>query len=209
MNQAPLLRRTLAGLLLIGSVLLIICSALHPILPLTAAGDLALIQSTARWVAIHVGLLYATGFIIAGIWARWCVAEERERTGLAVAFLVLGIGQALNGVNIGYMTGAGPLFAGMARDGADIGAVYQATHMSAVMSGRLGGFLVAIAAGLIGLVTRNGADEPRWLVALAWIACIAGMIGNLFAPPGHPLMLTSIGLMAVWQAATALRLIAP
>jgi hypothetical protein len=202
-------RRGLAGLLLLGSILLIACSALHPILPLTAAGDLALIQTTSHWRAIHVGLLYGTGLVIAGIWCRWCVAEDRERAGLTVAFIVLGIGQALNGVNIGYMTGAGTLFAGMAREGADVTAVYQATHLSAVMSGRLGGFLVAIAAGLIGLVTRTRVDEPRWLVGLAWLACVAGLIGNLFAPPGHPLMLTSIGLMAVWQTATALRLLGP
>jgi len=77
------------------------------------------------------------------------------------------------------------------------------------MSGRLGGFLVAIAAGLIGLVTRTRVDEPRWLVGLAWLTCVAGLIGNLVAPPGHPLMLTSIGMMAVWQTATALRLLGP
>lgn len=199
--------RALGLLLLVGSLMLLAASALHPILPLTATGDLELIQNTPRWRMVHLGLLYSTGMIIAGIWARWSAAEGPERAGLGTAFVVFGIGQALNGVNIAYMTGAGTHLAQLAGQGVDVAVTYQATHMFAVMCGRLAGFLVAIAAGLVAASTRSRRDEPLWLVSVAWLACAAGLAGNLFAPAGHPLMLTSVGVMAVWQVATGARLV--
>lgn len=201
------LTRALAWLLLAGSLLLIGCTLLHPMLPLTAEGDLAVIAATPRWRLVHLGLLHATGLIIVGIWARWLVGTAEERAGLGVAFVVLGVGQALNGVNIAYMTGAGTYLARLTGEGAEVAAVYQATHLFAVMCGRLSGFLVAIAAGVIASTTGPRGGEPRWLVALAWMACGAGLAGNFAAPPGHPLMLTSVGILAVWQAATAARLL--
>lgn len=206
-EQRRLIIRVLAVVLLAGSLLLTVCALLHPLLPLTASGDLAMIESMPHWRAIHLGLLYATGMIIVGIWARWCAADEAERPGLAIAFFVLGIGQALNGVNIAYMTGAGTLFAQYAAEGANVAAVYQATHLFAVSCGRLGGFLVSSAAGLIALATGSRADEPRWLVSVAAMACITGLLGNMFAEPGNPLMLTGIGVMAIWQVVTAGRIL--
>ncbi len=199
--------RSLAGLLLLGSLILIGCALLHPVLPLTAEADLQLITATPHWRWIHLGLLYATGLIIAGIWARWLAADPAERSGLGVAFIVLVAGQLLNGVNIAYMTGAGTSFAALRAAGTDVLGVYQATHAFAVMCGRLGGFLVALAAGGIALTTAARSSEPRGLVMLAWLACGAGLLGNLLAPPGHPLMLTSVGLMALWQVGTAVRLL--
>lgn len=199
--------RLLAILLLGGSVLLILCSLVHPILPLTAAGDLAVIQSTPYWHSIHVGLLYATGMIIAGIWSRWLAAEPSERGGLGIAIVVFSIGQVLNSVNIAYMTGAGTLFAAQAYEGMAVGAIYEASHMFAVMCGRLAGFLVAVAAVLIAMTTSRRAAEPPWLVGLAAVAGGAGLLGNALATPGHPLMLTSVGIMALWQAVTAGRIL--
>lgn len=198
--------RLLSILLLAGSLLLIVCSALHPILPLTGPGDLAMIAAMGSWRTLHLGLLYATGLIIAGIWARWMAAEAGERAGLAIAFVVLGVGEALNGVNIGFMAGAGTEFARLHAQGVDVAQVYQAQHLAAVMAGKLAGFLVAVAAGMVAWITGK-TGEPRWLVGLAWVACGAGLAGNLLAPPGHPLMLSSVGVMAVWQLLTAIRLL--
>jgi hypothetical protein len=199
--------RGLAFLLFAGSLALLTGVALHPILPLTADGDLSLISATRHWYTIHVVLLYATGMIITGIWSRWLVAEGAERPGLAVGFAVLGVGQALNAVNIAYMAGAGTLLARLASEGQAVGTLYEATHLSAIMCGRLSGFMVSIAAGVIAIATARGAEEPRWLVGIAWIACVGGLAGNLLATPGHPLMLASVGLMAAWQVATATRLL--
>lgn len=199
--------RSLAALLLVGSLLLLVCSALHPILPLTGPGDLAMIAAMPSWHRVHLGLLYGTGMIIAGIWARMLSAEPGHRLGLGAAFAVLSIGEALNGVNIGFMAGAGTEFARLALAGADVAQTYQAQHLSAVMAGKLAGFLVSLAAGLVAMITRKIAEEPRWLVGLAWLGCIAGLAGNLLAPAGHPLMLTSVGVMGVWQAGTAARLV--
>jgi hypothetical protein len=199
--------RSLALALLAGSLLLIVCAAVHPILPLTAEGDLQRIAATPHWYWMHLGLLHATGLIIAGIWARWLRAHADERRALGVAFVVFGIGQALNGANIAFMAGAGTRFAELHAAGADVRDVYQALHGFAVMCGRLAGFLVAIAAGMFAATTGARAREPRALVALAGLACVAGLVGNFLAPPGHPLMLTSVGLMAVWQVVSAVRLL--
>jgi hypothetical protein len=199
--------RILAVLLLIGSLLLLICSALHPILPLTGEGDLAVIAAMPSWRLVHFGLLYGTGMIIVGIWARVLPAEAEHRLGLGAAFVVLSIGEALNGVNIGFMAGAGTEFARLASAGADVAQIYQAQHLWAVMAGRLAGFLVSLSAGLVAMITGRIPGEPRWLVALAWLACVAGLGGNFLAPAGHPLMLTSVGVMGVWQAGTAARLV--
>jgi len=192
--------RFLALLLLLGSLLLLAGAALHPILPLTAEGDLELIAATGRWALVHYTLLHATGLVIAGIWAIWLAAPEASapeaRRGLAVACAVFGVGQALNGVNIAYMTGAGTMLAALAPD-PGLATTYHAMHLFAVMCGRLAGFLVSIAAFLFALAT------PRPLSLLAGFAGVAGLLGNFLAPPGHPLMLTSVGLLAAWQAVMA------
>lgn len=198
--------RPLAFLLLAGSLLLLVCSALHPVLPLTGQGDLTMIAMMPSWRLVHLGLLYATGMIIAGIWSRMLAAEE-GRAGLGAAFLVLCIGEALNGVNIGFMAGAGTEFARLHATGAEVAQVYQAGHMAAVMFGKLGGFLVSLAAGMIALATTRNGLEPSWLVGTAWLACGVGLLGNFLAPAGHPAMLASIGLMAVWQVGTSVRLL--
>lgn len=199
--------RFLSVALLLGSLLLIGAGFLHPILPLAGEADLALINATKHWLLIHQLLLLATGLIIAGVWARWLAAEPAERPGLAIAFVILGVGHALNGVNIAFMTGAGPVFAGLYAAGSPVADVYHASHMAVVMAGRLGGFLGALAAGIIAPTTGARATEPRWLVGLAWLACFGGLMGSLFARPGHPLMLTSLGLLAVWQLLTATRVL--
>lgn len=199
--------RFLGFLLFLGSLALLTAGALHPILPLTADGDLSLISATRHWYSIHVVLLYATGMIIAGIWSRWLVADGVERQGLAIGFAVLGVGQALNAVNIAYMTGAGTLLARLAAEGQAVGTMYEATHLFAITCGRLSGFLVSIAAGVIAIATARSPGEPRWLVGIAWIACLGGLAGNVFATPGNPLMLASVGLMAAWQLATATRIL--
>lgn len=201
------LRRLLAGLLLAGSILLLGAAAIHPVLPLRGDADLALIGGLPHWRLLHLALLHATGMILVGVWARWLAASGAERAGLGVAFVALGIGQALNGVNIAYMTGAGTEFAARFAAGEPVAEGYHALHLWAVMCGRLAGFIVALAAGVIALVTAREPEEPRWLVALAALAAGLGLVGNLAAPPGHPLMLTSVGVLAVWQAATALRLL--
>ncbi|MEO8636308.1 MAG: hypothetical protein ABI587_13630 [Gemmatimonadales bacterium] len=199
--------RLLALLLLAGSLVLLGAAAFHPILPLTAEGDLGLMAHTPHWRLIHLGLMYATGLIIAGVWARWLIADPAERAPLGVALLVVTIGEALHGVNITYMAGAGTEFAAAHASGADVREVYLASHAAAIMTGRLGGFLVALGAGLVAWVTSRSGRDPRWLVGLAAVTCVVGLAGNFFAVPGQPLMVASIGLMALWQAATAVRVL--
>ncbi len=199
--------RPLAILLLAGSLVLLLCSAFHPILPLTGQGDLTMIAMMPGWKLVHLGLLYATGMIIVGIWSPFLVAQGEGRTGLALAFLVLCIGETLNGINIGFMAGSGTEFARLHAAGAEVADVYQAGHLAAVMFGKLGGFLVSLAAGMVAISTGKNGMEPSWLVGTAWLACVGGLLGNFFAPAGHPLMVASIGIMAVWQVGTAARVL--
>ncbi len=199
--------RALAFLLLVGTALLLGAGAMHPILPLTGAGDLTLIGGMAHWHAVHLALLYATGLCIAGIWARWLTANALERPALAAAFVLFGLGMTLNGVNIAFMTGAGTHFAAMFGQGIQVSEIYQALHLFAVTTGRLGGFLISLAAGIIALATRSGGQDPAWLIGVAGVAAVAGVLGNLFAPAGHPLMLTVIGVLGVWQLVTAVRIL--
>jgi hypothetical protein len=199
--------RFLALLLLLGTVLLLGAGAMHPVLPLTGSGDLTLIGGMAHWRSVHLALLYATGLCIAGIWARWLTGNALERPSLVAAFVLFGIGMTLNGVNIAFMTGAGTYFATLFGQGIQVADLYQALHLFAVTTGRLGGFLISLAAGLIALSTRSGGQDPRWLIGVAGLAAIAGLLGNLLAPAGHPLMLTVIGVMGVWQVVTAIRIL--
>jgi hypothetical protein len=199
--------KALATLLLLGTVLLLGAGAMHPVLPLTGSGDLTLIGGMTHWRTVHLALLYATGLCVAGIWARWLTGNALERPSLAAAFVLFGLGMTLNGVNIAFMTGAGTYFATMFGQGIQVAEIYQALHLFAVTTGRLGGFLISLAAGIIALSTRSGGQDPRWLISVAGVAAVAGLLGNLFAPAGHPLMLTVIGVMGVWQAVTALRIL--
>lgn len=199
--------RFLALLLLLGTALLLGAGAMHPILPLTGPGDLALIGSMAHWRVVHLALLYGTGLCVAGIWARWLTANALERPSLAAAFMLFAIGMTLNGINIAFMTGAGTHFATLYAQGLPIAETYQALHLFAVNTGRLGGFMVSLAAGIIALSTRSGGQDPTLLIAVAGAAAVGGLLGNLLAPAGHPLMLASVGIMGGWQAVTAIRIL--
>lgn len=199
--------KALAFILLAGTALLLGAGALHPILPLTGEGDLRLIGSMGHWRLVHLLLLYSTGMCIAGVWARWMTGNALERPSLAAAFALYGVGMTLNGVNIAFMTGAGTYFATLFGQGLPVAEIYQALHLFAVNAGRLGGFMISLAAGLIFLSTRSGGQDPQWLIGVAGVGAIAGLLGNLLAPAGHPLMLTVIGVMGVWQLVTAVRIL--
>lgn len=199
--------KALAFLLLAGTALLLGAGAMHPILPLTGEADLRLIGGMANWRIVHLLLLYSTGMCVAGIWARWMTGNALERPSLAAAFALYGLGMSLNGVNIAFMTGAGTYFATLFGQGVQVAEIYQALHLFAVTSGRLGGFMISLSAGIIALSTRSGGQDPRWLIGVAGVAAIAGLVGNLLAPPGHPLMLTVIGVMGLWQVVTAIRIL--
>ncbi len=187
------------GLLALSGLALLACAALHPILPVTPEGDLAIIGATARWYPIHVGLLVATGGIIAGIWSLVPGTSRLHRTLAPSAAALVALGQALNGVNIAYMLGAAPEYARLFAAGAfEVAAPYHAGHLAVVMAGRLGAMLVSLGAGLWAWLGFRSGEQPRWIPWLAALAALAGLPGALLARPGHPLMLTGIGAMAAW-----------
>jgi len=192
----------LGGGLALGSLGLVACAAVHPVLPLTPEGDLALIGATPAWSAIHLGLLFSTGGIIAGVWAPVLAARPEQRASALAAAALVSLGLALNGVNIAYMLGAAPEYARLFAAGVrEVAVPYQAGHLAVVMAGRLGAMLVSLGAALWAWRAAQGADGPRWIGGVAVLAAAGGLLGAAAAPPGHPLMLAGIGLVAVWGAA--------
>jgi len=179
---------------------------LHPVLPLDAVGDLPLIAATSRWVAVHQVLLLATGGLALGLWGP-ALAVSSERRALALVAAVSAVtGQLLNGINIAFMLGAAPELARQFPADASLGPVYQAAHMAAVMTGRLGAVLVAGSAAVWGWPLAMEVGQTPMLQWVARLAAVAGILGVLFATPGHPLMLTSVGLMAAWGIGVGARL---
>ncbi len=201
--------RALGGLLALGSLVLLACAAAHPILPLTPDGDLALVHATSRWYPIHLGLLAATGGMIAGIWAIVLAAPPGRRPSALATAALVSLGLALNGVNIGYMLGAAPEYARWYAAGVrDVAVPYQAGHMGVVMAGRLGAMLASFGAALWAWEAARREGERRWIGGLAALAGAGGLLGAVAAPPGHPAMLAGIGFVAVWGAVLGSRLAA-
>lgn len=199
--------RPLGFLLGIASATLLGCVILHPVLPLTPGGDLTLIHATRRWYPVHVGLLFATGGIIVGIWGPALAAAREVRAIALVAAALLALGQTLNGVNIAFMLGAATEYARLYQGGAgEVAVAYHAGHLGVVMAGRLGALLVSASAAIWAWLGAGTPSEPRPLRWLAALAALGGIVGAALAPPGHPLMLTAIGVMAVWGVAVGARL---
>ncbi|HXG44780.1 MAG TPA: hypothetical protein VNJ71_08510 [Gemmatimonadales bacterium] len=203
-DAAPI--RALGGLLALASLGLLACALAHPVLPLTPDGDLTLIAATAAWSPIHLGLLFSTGGIIAGIWALVPAAPPEHRLVAVAAAALVSLGLALNGVNIAFMLGAAPEYARLYAAGMrEVAVSYQAAHLAVVMAGRLGATLVSFGAALWAWQAARRAEEPRWIGGLAALAAAGGMLGAVAAPPGHPLMLAGVGLLAVWGVAMGWR----
>jgi hypothetical protein len=190
----------LLGLVLAASgAALLVAVALHPMLPLTGPGDLDLIVHTARWHPVHVVLLFATAGIAIGSWAPALAVGESDRPLALAASACVALGQLLNGVNIAFMLGAAPEFArAYAAGQVDLAATYQAGHLAVVMVGRLGAVVASAGAGLWGWCLPAAAIQTPFLRSLARVAAVAGVAGACLARPGHPLMLTGIGLVAAW-----------
>ncbi|HEX4469709.1 MAG TPA: hypothetical protein VH080_09240, partial [Gemmatimonadaceae bacterium] len=62
--------RPLAIALLLGTALLGVGAAFHPMLGGNAAAQLQTISATAYWRPLHLAMLAGSGLVIAGIWVR-------------------------------------------------------------------------------------------------------------------------------------------
>lgn len=201
------LARLFAILLLAGTALLGAGAILHPMLMGDAAAQLRTIADTAYWREIHLAMLAGTGLIIAGIWLRLFLPRSPHVQPVLVASLaIIAIGIAINGLNIGYMTGSGWLMgARYAAGDASVAQIFDVTHPIGLVAARFGNFLVALGAIALGWAEWRDERTPRFLAWLAWLAAAGGMIGVLFFGESSRATLGAVALLSGWQVFTAIR----
>lgn len=208
------LSSTLAIALLVGTVLLGVGAAVHPVLVGDAAAQLRLIASTPHWRALHLAMLAGSALIAAGVWVRLLDRSGSPTTrdavgGAAIAALALvAVGVCINALNIAYMAGAGWHMARLFTQGQTaIGSIFDATHPIGLMAARFGNLVVALGAITLGWAEWQDVGRPRWLAALAWAAGVGGLVGVIFFNEASPLTLAAVALLSGWQVATAVRVL--
>ena len=198
--------RLLAIALLLGTALLGVGAAAHPVLAGDAAAHLRLIATTPHWRAIHLVMLAGSGLVIAGIWVRLLLDRSGAVGATLSALALIGLGVCINALNIAYMAGAGWQMAALFQGGeTEVARVYEVTHPIGLMAARFGNFLVALGALTLGWVEWQDAARPHLLAALAWIAAAGGLIGVVFFDEASRFALAAVTLLSGWQVATALR----
>ena len=198
------LRRPLAAILVLGALLLLGGAFVHPILAGDAAAKLAMIAATPHWRAIHLTMLTGTGLVLAGLWALLDPDPSRYAARLP-ALILLALGQAINAINVLFMTGAGAEMARLASIGtAGIEVIFQATHPFGLMASRFGNFLVALSGLWLGAIYHADQREPRWLGPLAGVAGAVGLAAVVFCRESTLYILLPIGLLSLWEIGAGL-----
>jgi hypothetical protein len=206
------LARPLAAALLLGTLLLGVGAAFHPVLVGDAAAQLRLIAATPYWRPLHLVMLAGSALIAAGVWVRLVDSpgppSGRDAAGAAAiaALALVAVGVCINALNIAYMAGAGWQMAGLFRQGrTEMSALFEVTHPIGLMAARFGNLVVALGALALGWAEWHDGTRPRWLAALAWAAGIGGLVGVAFFDEASPLTLAAVALLSGWQVATAVR----
>jgi hypothetical protein len=206
------LAHTLAVALLVGTLLLGVGAAMHPVLVGDAAAQLRLIAATPHWRALHLVMLAGSALVAAGVWVRLvdrpARSGGREGAPAIAALALVAVGVCINALNIAYMAGAGWHMAGLFGQGrTEMSAVFEATHPIGLMAARFGNLVVALGALALGWVEWQDVARPRWLAPLAWVAGVGGLIGVIFFNEASPLTLAAVALLSGWQVATAVRVL--
>lgn len=206
------LARTLAVVLLAGTVLLGLGAVVHPVLVGDAAAQLRLIAATPHWRALHLAMLAGSALVAAGVWVRLvdrpAATAGRDAAGAAAiaALTLVAVGVCLNALNIAYMAGTGTHMAAMFAQGrTEMSSLFEATHPIGLMAARFGNLVVALGALALGWAEWQDATRPRWLAGLAWAAGAGGLAGVIFFDEASPFTLAAVALLSGWQVATAVR----
>jgi hypothetical protein len=198
--------RPLAVALLVGTVLLGIGAALHPMLPADVSGQLRMIAATSYFRAVHLAMLCGTGLIIAGVWTRLVVGRTGATGPMIGALVLISAGFCFNAIDIAFMGNAGWHLATLFRDGqAGVAPLFEALHRFGLLTARFGNFLVALGALMLGYIERADEESPRWMAWLAWIAAAGGFVGVVLVPEASLLMLTAVTLFSGWSVGTSVR----
>ena len=200
------LSRLLAIALLVGTALLGIGAAMHPILIGDASAQLRLIAATAYFRPLHLAMLAGSGLLILGIWTRALDRGGSVPVPLFAALGLISLGLCFNAIDIAFMAGAGSHMATTFLAGrTEMSGLFDALHMLGQMTARFGNFLVALGALVLGWVEHHDAASPRWVAWLAWVAGASGLIGVVFFAEASLVILTAVALLSGWQVATAIR----
>ena len=201
------LSRALAVALVLGMILLGIGAVMHPLLDGSPEAQLRTIGAMAFWRPMHLMMLAGSGLIIAGVWVR-VVGDQPAATTfnapLIASIALISLGLAINSLNIGFMAGAGTHMAEQFAAGrTEMALLFHVTHPIGLITARIGNFIVALGALVLGWVERQDATRPRWVAWLAWAAGVGGVVGAVSFDEASRLALAAIALLSGWQLATA------
>lgn len=197
------LARLFAIALLLGTALLGVGAAFHPMLAGDATEQLRIIAATPYWRALHLAMLAGSGLVIAGVWVRF-VTDRGASGALVAALATITAGVALNALDIAFMAGSGTRMAAYFAVGRlEMPSLYDVTHPSVLVAARFGNFTVALGAIALGVIERRDLSRPRWVAWLAWIAAAGGFVGVFFFDDPSPLAFAAVALLSLWEVATA------
>jgi hypothetical protein len=196
--------RPLSIVLLVGTVLLAVGAALHPILPHDPSAQLRVIAETWYFRPIHLAMLAGSGLIILGIWTRALIGPSTPP--LIAALALVSLGFCFNAIDIAFMASAGTNLATLAQAGrTEMGVLFDSLHRVGLMTARFGNFLVALGALVLSWVERQDRPASPWPARLAWIAGAVGLFCVICFPEASLAILAAVTLLAGWQVATAWR----
>jgi hypothetical protein len=195
-------QKTLGVFLLAGTALLGVGASFHPMLPGTAAGDLAMIAAAPHFRAIHLAMLTGSALIIAGVWVRTLACRPGEGFRFGMAFGLIDLGLALNAYDIAFMAGAGTrLASAYATGNGTVAPLFESLHDVGLMYARFGNLIVAL--GAITLGTAEWSTR-RLASVLAWMAAAGGLVGTIAFGESNLLILAAVALLSAWQVVTGL-----
>lgn len=170
------------------------------------ATQLRTIAEMAHWRDLHLAMLAGSGLIVAGVWVR--LADDRAfvRAPLVAALTVISVGVTINALNIAFMAGAGWHMATQFATGdTSMAPLFDATHPIGLMAARLGNFIIALGAFVLGWGEWHDGEPRRPEAVLAWVAAAAGIGGAVFFAESSRLALAAVALLSGWQVVTAVR----
>ncbi len=205
MHASRALIRTMAVVLLAGTIMLGAGAVAHPMLPADAEAQLGVMAATPYWRAIHTFMIAGSGLVIGGIWVRLYIDQSRLTGLLVLALTVVAVGLAFNAWNVEFMAGTGTATAArFAAGDTSVVPSFALRHTTALEVARLGNALVVLGCLPLGWVEWRDPGRPVWIAVLAWLSSLCGIVGVTAVDPGSRAALAGVAFVSVWAAATAL-----
>jgi hypothetical protein len=195
-------RVTLGVLLLVGTALMGVGAAMHPMLTGDAGAQLAMIAASPYFRGLHLAMLAGSALVITGVWVRALACQPGEGFRFGIAFGLIDLGLALNAYDIAFMARAGTRLAtAYATGNGTVGPLFDTLHDVGLMYARFGNGIVALGALVLGAAEWR---TRRLAAVLAWVAAAGGLVGVLAFDESSRLILGAVALLSAWQVVTGL-----